>query len=86
MALRATKGNEGTLEPAQWIKGFDCVFNGVPMARCGPPRAMKTRLSRHNGIKVFDASSTERTQRDGSPYHNHWHTSQTAQVLPRLID
>jgi len=24
------------------------------MARCGPPNAMKTRLSRHNGIQVFD--------------------------------
>jgi len=24
------------------------------MARCGPPKAMKTRLSRHDGIKVFD--------------------------------
>jgi len=36
------------------IEVFDCVFNGVPMARCGPPKALKTRLSRHNEIEVFD--------------------------------
>jgi len=35
-------------------KVFDCVFNGVPMARCGPSKAMKTRLSRHHGITAFD--------------------------------
>jgi len=60
MALRATKGNEDALEPVQWIKVFDYVFNGVPMARCGPPKAMKTRSSRHNEPRCSMRLSTER--------------------------
>jgi len=33
---------------------FRAARVGKPPCPCGPPKAMKTRLSRHNGIKVFD--------------------------------
>jgi len=40
----------------------------APMARCGPPKATKTRSSRHHGIQVFDCvfNGAPQNGRDGS--------------------